>query len=139
MADRSIKRQARLRPGYEDRYSGLSLTRWYDVIDDEPKAAWTKAPSGHLWIAANRRRLVEVLHFEIREWPAEPSPRGKHKGLMNQEALELLSRIERGESIFRPANLSVEAREAFQRTVAHLLELRTRGLLKLPEGRLAGC
>jgi hypothetical protein len=74
MPDDSVRRQARLRPEYAALYGGLSLDRWYDVIDREPKAAWTRAPGGYLWISANGRRLVQALHFEIRERNVPPTP-----------------------------------------------------------------
>jgi hypothetical protein len=55
---------------------------------------------------------------------------------MDDEVYRLLARIERGDSIFRPTGSTPEGRAAFQETVARLLELRQRGWIRLPEGRV---
>jgi hypothetical protein len=55
---------------------------------------------------------------------------------MNDEEYRLLARIERGDSVFRPAGPAGEERAAFQQTVAQLLQLRQRGWIRLPEGRI---
>jgi len=56
---------------------------------------------------------------------------------MDDEDYRLLTRIERGESVFRPAGPSAEERGAFQQLVARLLELRERGWIRLPDGRVS--
>jgi hypothetical protein len=56
---------------------------------------------------------------------------------MDDEDYRLLTRIERGESVFRPAGSSAEERGAFQQLVARLLKLRERGWIRLPEGRIS--
>jgi hypothetical protein len=55
---------------------------------------------------------------------------------MNQAENDLLCRIERGESVFRPGEPGAGSQEAFARTVALLLELRTQGWIRLPDGRI---
>jgi hypothetical protein len=55
---------------------------------------------------------------------------------MDQTAYDLLTQIERGGHVFRPESRSAEGRAAFQAVIEHLLQLRARGLIRLPEGRL---
>jgi hypothetical protein len=56
---------------------------------------------------------------------------------MDDEEYRLLTRIERGESVFRPAGSSAEERGAFQQLVEQLLQLRQRGWIRLPDGRIS--
>jgi hypothetical protein len=56
---------------------------------------------------------------------------------MDQLDCDLLSRLEVGESVFRPVGRTDEAREAFAHTVGRLVELRDCGLIRLPDGRIA--
>jgi hypothetical protein len=56
--------------------------------------------------------------------------------VLDQEDFELLSRLEAGESVFRPTGDTPEDQVAFHRLVARLLQLRDRGLVRLPTGRV---
>jgi hypothetical protein len=56
---------------------------------------------------------------------------------MDDEEFRLLARIECGDSVFRPTEQTPEARQSFHTTVARLLELRSSGWIRLPEGRIS--
>jgi hypothetical protein len=56
---------------------------------------------------------------------------------MNQIDFDLLSRLEAGESVFRPAGQTDDARSVFAGRVDRLLQLRTRGWVRFPDGRIA--
>jgi hypothetical protein len=53
---------------------------------------------------------------------------------MTQAEYELLTRIEQGQSVFRPSEPDAHA---FDALVALLLKLRGHGWIRLPEGRIA--
>jgi hypothetical protein len=55
---------------------------------------------------------------------------------MDQIEFDLLSRLEAGESVFRPAAQTENARELFPETVERLLRLRERGWVRFPDGRV---
>lgn len=56
---------------------------------------------------------------------------------MDQLDFDLLSRLEAGESVFRPAGQTDDAREGFAATVERLVQLRARGWARFPDGRIA--
>jgi hypothetical protein len=56
---------------------------------------------------------------------------------MEQIDFDLLCRLEAGESVFQPAGQTEDTRELFAQTVERLLQLRDRGLVRFPEGRIA--
>jgi hypothetical protein len=56
---------------------------------------------------------------------------------MDQIDFDLLSRLETGESVFRPTGKTENAGEQFARTAERLLELRARGWVRFPDGRIA--
>jgi hypothetical protein len=56
---------------------------------------------------------------------------------MDDEDYRLLARIERGASVFRPAESAPEAKQLFQVTVARLLELRQREWIHFSHGRVS--
>jgi hypothetical protein len=56
---------------------------------------------------------------------------------MDQLDFGLLCRLEAGESVFRPAGQTEGARAAFAQTVEQLLQLRARGWVRFPDGRIA--
>jgi hypothetical protein len=56
---------------------------------------------------------------------------------MDQIDFDLLCRLEADESVFRPAGQTEDAREVFAQTVERLLQLRARGWVRFPEGRIA--
>jgi hypothetical protein len=56
---------------------------------------------------------------------------------VDQIEFDLLSRLESGESVFRPAAQSENARALFADTVELLLKLRGRGWVRFPDGRIA--
>ena len=56
---------------------------------------------------------------------------------MDQTDFDLLSRLEAGESVFRPAGQTENARELFAQTAERLLQLRARGWVRFPDGRIA--
>ncbi|MFL5496505.1 MAG: hypothetical protein ACJ8DC_19120 [Gemmatimonadales bacterium] len=56
---------------------------------------------------------------------------------MDQLDFDTLSRLEAGESVFRPTARSDDAREQFAITVERLLQLRARGWVRFPDGRIA--
>jgi hypothetical protein len=55
---------------------------------------------------------------------------------VDQSDFELLSRLEAGESVFRPAGQTDDARVVFARTVERLIQLRARGWVRFPDGRI---
>jgi hypothetical protein len=55
---------------------------------------------------------------------------------MDQIDFDLLSRLETGESVFRPTGKTDNAPEHFARTAERLLELRARGWVRFPDGRI---
>ena len=56
---------------------------------------------------------------------------------MDQIEFDLLRRLEAGESVFQPAGRTEDARQLFAQTVDRLLQLRDRGLVRFPDGRIA--
>ena len=56
---------------------------------------------------------------------------------MDQLDFDLLSRLEAGESVFRPGDRTENAREIFAVIVEGLLRLRQRGWVRFPDGRIA--
>jgi hypothetical protein len=56
---------------------------------------------------------------------------------MTQAEYELLVRLETGPSVLRPIESVPEGRERFQSTVLLLLELRAKGWVRVPDGRVA--
>ena len=56
---------------------------------------------------------------------------------MDQADFEILERLEAGASVFRPEARTDAARLGFEETVRRLMALRDRGLIRLPEGRVA--
>jgi hypothetical protein len=56
---------------------------------------------------------------------------------MTQPEYDLLLRLETGPAVLRPTESGSEGREAFQATVLLLLELRARGWVRVPDGRIA--
>jgi hypothetical protein len=56
---------------------------------------------------------------------------------MDQIEFDLLRRLEAGESVFRPAGQTEDAREVFAQTVEQLVQLRARGWVRFPDGRIA--
>ena len=56
---------------------------------------------------------------------------------MDQLDFDILSRLEAGESVFRPSARTEDAREQFAITVERLLKLRERGWARFPDGRIA--
>jgi hypothetical protein len=56
---------------------------------------------------------------------------------MTQPEYELLVRLESGEAVFRPSESGALGRDAFQSTVELLLQLRSQGWVRVPDGRIA--
>jgi hypothetical protein len=56
---------------------------------------------------------------------------------MDQLDFDILTRIESGKGVFRPAALTQEAREAFQVLAARIIALRDQGLIRLLDSRIA--
>lgn len=56
---------------------------------------------------------------------------------MTQAEYDLLLHLATGPAVFHPTEPGPEGREAFQWTVVRLLELRARGWIRLPDGRIA--
>jgi len=56
--------------------------------------------------------------------------------MLDQDEFELLSRIEAGDSVFRLSGSTPEAQLVFHGIVVRLLQLRDRGLVRLPAGRV---
>ena len=56
---------------------------------------------------------------------------------VDQLDFDLLTRLEAGESVFRPAGQTENARALFAETVERLLKLRARGWVRFPDGRIA--
>ena len=56
---------------------------------------------------------------------------------MDQIDFDLLSRLEAGESVFRPIGQAENARELFAHAVERLLKLRACGCVRFPDGRIA--
>jgi hypothetical protein len=56
---------------------------------------------------------------------------------VDQLDFDILTRLEAGESWFRPAGPTENARALFAETVERLLKLRARGWVRFPDGRIA--
>ncbi len=56
---------------------------------------------------------------------------------MDQTDFDLLTRLEAGESVFRPTERTDDARDRFAQTVARLLKLRESGWIRFLDGRIA--
>jgi hypothetical protein len=62
---------------------------------------------------------------------------GRYLLPMDQGDAEVLERIDAGERVFRPGSGGEPARRSFESLVAHLRQLRTRGLIDMPERSVA--
>ena len=64
-------------------------------------------------------------------------PPGHYLLLMDQGDAAVLERIDAGERVFRPGTNDEHARQVFESLVAHLRDLRNRGLIDMPERSVA--